>query len=421
MIFKEEQRNQPIERGQVWEAFKKVRSKGGSAGVDGITIEMVEQNPRKYLYPVWNRMSSGSYFPKPVKQVLIPKYDGSKRALGIPTVCDRVAQTVIKEELEGIVDSQFSANSFGYRPNKSAHDAVEQCRINCLRNNWVIDLDIKGFFDNIDHQLMIRALKRFTTEKHILLYVKRWLKAPVQLKDGKLKYNESKGTPQGGVISPLLANIFLHFAFDKWFEESYPESTYERYADDIIIHCKTFGVAMDLLKAIRERMKQCRLELSPKKSRIVYCKRNQKKHPPFKPKYVSFDFLGFTFKPRMIKTKSGKFYRGFTPGISKKSQKVINQTMYKLRLHRMVHLQLSDLANIIAAKLRGWINYYGRIRMSELRGVMRNLNFRLAKWVRNKFKRFRKRSKRHAYEWLRNVSIHYPNLFVHWQYGFLPK
>ena len=229
MIFEEKQKSQPIKKRQVWDAFKKVKANGGSAGVDGITIEMVEGNPRKYLYPVWNRMSSGSYHPKPVRQVMIPKYDGSERALGIPTVCDRVAQMVIKEELEAIVDKHFSASSFGYRPNKSAHGAVEQCRINCMQYNWAIDLDIKGFFDNIDHRLMIRGLKRFTNERHILLYVKRWLKAPVQLKDGTLTNTEGKGTPQGGVISPILANIFQHFAFDTWFEENYSEFAFERY------------------------------------------------------------------------------------------------------------------------------------------------------------------------------------------------
>jgi RNA-directed DNA polymerase len=216
MIFGEKQKSQPIEKRQVWEAFKKVKANGGSAGVDGLEIRDVESNPAKHLYPVWNRMASGSYYPKPVRQVLIPKYDGSMRPLGIPTVCDRVAQMVIKEELEAIVDKQFSANSFGYRPNKSAHDAVEQCRINCMKYNWAIDLDIKGFFDNIDHRLMIRALKRFTDKKHILLYVKRWLKAPVQLKDGSLKQNQGKGTPQGGVITPctqVITFFFLPYIF----------------------------------------------------------------------------------------------------------------------------------------------------------------------------------------------------------------
>ena len=419
MIFEEKQKPFPIEKQQVWDAFKAVKKNGGSAGVDGINIIDIESNPRKYLYPIWNRMASGSYFPKPVRQELIPKYDGSKRVLGIPTVSDRVAQMVIKEELEGIADSHFSANSFGYRPNKSAHDAVEQCRINCLKFNWAIDLDIKGFFDNIDHQLMLRALKRFTTEKHILLYVKRWLKAPVQLKDGSLKQNESKGTPQGGVISPLLANIFLHFAFDRWFEETYPELVFERYADDIIIHCKHFKQALRVLETVNKRMNQCKLKLKREKTNIVYCKRNQKKHPPFKPKYVSFDFLGFTFKPRIVRS-NGRLHLGFTPAISKRSQKVISQTLFKMKIHRMSHLQLSKVAEILADKLRGWINYFGKVRMSEMRFVFRTINFRLIKWVRNKYKRFRRRHWYFAYIWLKETSNKYPTMFVHWKYGFTP-
>ena len=226
MIFKEEQKSQPITRLQVWEAFKEVAANGGSHGVDGVTIEQVKANPRKYLYPLWNRMASGSYFPKAVRQVLIPKSDGTKRPLGIPTVVDRTAQQVIKDELEETVDVQLSENSYGYRPRKSAHEAIEQCRINCMKYSWAIDLDIKGFFDNINHELLMKAVRKFTDKKHILLYVERWLKCAVLQTNGTLKESEGKGTPQGGVISPLLANIFLHFAFDKWFEKTYPENRF---------------------------------------------------------------------------------------------------------------------------------------------------------------------------------------------------
>jgi len=419
MIFGEKQRSQPIGRRQVWEAFKAVKSNGGSAGVDGIEIAHIESNPRKYLYPVFVRMASGSYYPMPVRQELIPKYDGSKRALGIPTVRDRVAQTVIKEELESIVDKHFSVNSFGYRPGKSAHQAVEQCRINCLRYNWAIDLDIKGFFDTIDHRLMMRALRRFTTKRHIGLYCERWLKAPVQLKDGTIKQSEGKGTPQGGVISPVLANIFLHFAFDTWFEESYSDLVFERYADDIIIHCKHFKQALSVLKAVNTRMHVCKLELKRQKTNIVYCKRNQRKHPPFKPQYVSFDFLGFTFKPRIVRS-NGKLHLGFTPAISRKAQKVIAEKFFELKLHRMVHLQLPQIANILADKLRGWFNYFGKFRLSEMRFIMRVLNFRLVRWVKNKYKRFRNRHWYFAYKWLREISSKYPAMFEHWKMGFSP-
>jgi group II intron reverse transcriptase/maturase len=419
MIFKEKQKSQPIEKRQVWEAFKKVRSNKGASGVDNVSIQEVSARPMKYLYPVWNRLASGSYFPKPVREVEIPKSDGRIRKLGIPTVQDRTAQMVIREELEQIVDKQFSNDSFGYRPNKSAHQAIKQCRENCMKMDWAIDLDIKSFFDEIDHGLMLKALSHFTKKKHIHLYVKRWLEASVQKKDGKI-YPRSKGTPQGGVISPLLANIFLHVVFDKWIEKHHPEVKFERYADDIIIHCQNFKQAMRTLEAVKARFKQCKLQIKEGKSNIVYCKRNQKKHPPFKVHYVTFDFLGFTFKPRMVKGYFGNFHLGFTPSISRRNQKRINQILFKLKLHRMVHLRLSDLAGIIADRLRGWIYYYGKVRMSELHYVFRILNMRLAKWVRNKYRRFRRKHWFFAYKWLQETAKHYPNMFVHWHYGFKP-
>lgn len=419
MIFKEKQKSQPIEKRQVWEAFKKVRSNKGASGVDNVSIQEVSTRPMKYLYPVWNRLASGSYFPKPVREVAIPKADGRIRKLGIPTVQDRTAQMVIREELEQIVDKQFSKNSFGYRPNKSAHQAITQCRKNCMEMDWAIDLDIKSFFDEIDHDLMLKALGHFTKERHIHLYVKRWLEASVQKKDGKI-HPRSKGTPQGGVISPLLANIFLHVVFDKWIEKHHSEVKFERYADDIIIHCQNFKQAMRTLEAVKARFKQCKLQIKEGKSNIVYCKRNQKKHPPFKVHYVTFDFLGFTFKPRMVKGYFGNFHLGFTPSISRRNQKRINQILFKLKLHRMVHLRLSDLAGIIADRLRGWIYYYGKVRMSELHYVFRFLNMRLAKWVRNKYRRFRRKHWFFAYKWLQETAKHYPNLFVHWHYGFKP-
>ncbi len=419
MIFKEKQKSQPISKRQVMEAFKKVRSNKGASGVDDLSIREVQSRPIKYLYPVWNRLASGSYFPKPVREVEIPKTDGRIRKLGIPTVQDRTAQMVIREELEQIVDKQFSKNSFGYRPGKSSHYAIKQCRKNCMEMDWAIDLDIKSFFDEIDHTLMLQALGHFTKKKHIHLYVKRWLEASVQKKDGTI-HPRIKGTPQGGVISPLLANIFLHIVFDSWIETHHSEVKFERYADDIIIHCDNFKQALRTLEAVKARLSQCKLEIKSGKSNIVYCKRNQKKHPPFKVNYVTFDFLGFTFKPRMVKGYFGNFHLGFTPSISRKSQKRINQTLFKMKLHRMVHLRLLDLAGIIADKVRGWIHYYGKVRMSELHYVFRFLNKRLAKWVRNKYRRFRRKHWFAAYKWLQETAKQYPNMFVHWQYGFTP-
>ncbi len=419
MIFKEEQKRYPIEKSEVWEAFKQVRAKGGSPGVDGITVEEVDSKPRKYLYPVWNRLTSGSYFPPAVRQKLIPKDNGKIRTLGIPTVRDRVAQMVIKEKLENQVDKHFSANSFGYRPGKGAHDAIRQCRANCFRYSWAIDLDIEGFFDNIDHELMMQMAGRFTQEKYILMYAERWLKAPVMLLNGTLKENKDKGTPQGGVISPLLANIFLHFAFDEWFGEQYPKGAFERYADDIIVHCRQFEEAEKTLEAIEQRLKEFKLNLNRSKTKIVYCNSNQKQHFPVEKQSRSFDFLGYTFKPRIVST--GKRLKlGFSPAISKKSQKRISEVCFKLRIHRMVHLNIGKIAEMLNVRIRGWINYYGKFRMSGMQGVFRILNYRLALWVRNKYRRFRKKHWFHAYKWLVGISRDFPTLFVHWKYGFLP-
>jgi RNA-directed DNA polymerase len=419
MIFVKEQKTHPITTVHVLNAFKRVRANDGSAGVDKTTIAEVDANKRKYLYPLWNRLASGSYYPKSVRQKLISKGGGKKRALGIPTITDRVAQQVVATELESIVDKQFSRNSFGYRPNKSAHDAIEQCRINCLKYSWVVDLDIKGFFDNIDHVLLLKGLRHYTDRKHILMYCERWLQAPVQLPDGTIKHPEGKGTPQGGVISPILANIFLDIVFDKWIEKNYPEVKFERYADDIVVHCQNIKQALRLMEAIKKRLKDCKLELSQEKSKIVYCRRNQKKQPPFKVYYQKFDFLGFTFKPRIIQER-GKIKLGFTPAISQKNIARITDELRKLEIHRWVHFPLSRIAEMLKAKIRGWLNYYSKFRKSELRKLFRVVNLRLAKWVRNKYRKFRRRHWFLAYKYIQGIAKSYPNLFEHWKHGFQP-
>lgn len=420
MIFNEGHKSQPITKVQVNEAFKKIKANKGSAGVDGITIETVSTNPRKYLYPLWNRMSSGSYFPKPVRQVLIPKGNGKMRPLGIPTVLDRVAQQVIATELENDVDRHFSPNSFGYRPNKSAHQAIEQCRINCMKSSWVIDLDIKGFFDNIDHELLLKSVAHYTQKKHILLYVKRWIEAAVELPDGTIKHPKGKGTPQGGVISPVFANIFMDIVFDKWISKRNPDNSFERYADDIIVHCKNIKEALRLLEAIKERFSACKLELNREKTKIVYCRRNQKRQPPFKVRYQKFDFLGYTFKPRM-EMKGGKFRMGFSPAISQKSISRITAELFKMKIHRWVHFPLGKIAALLRLKIRGWLNYYGVFRKSEMRRLFKVLNQRLIKWVRNKYKRFKRKHWYYALKHLKGIAKSYPNMFEHWKYeGFRP-
>jgi group II intron reverse transcriptase/maturase len=410
----------PITEEQVWEAYKLVKGKGNAPGVDGICIDDISRNPGKHLYPVWNRLASGSYFAPAVKRHEIFKEDGSKRTLGIPTIKDRIAQTVIAKELELIVEPRFHNNSFGYRPNRDAHQAIEQARTNCWKYAWVIDMDIKGFFDTIDHGLMIRALRYFTNEKHILLYAKRWLKAPIQLKDGTQIQNTEKGTPQGGVISPVLANIFLHVVFDKWMDLHYPDCPFERYADDVIIHVKNEPYARQILKEVRQRFEECKLELHPEKTKLVYCNRKGRRKKK-EVKHQQFDFLGFTFRPRKLMTKDGQLMFGFSPAISRKRTKRIVATCRKLRFHRWTHLNIHQLARALSSKIRGWINYYGKFHFTEMKRAFLHLNRRLAKWAFNKYKRFKRRKTvYYARVWLREVSKNYQYLFPHWKYGFTP-
>ena len=420
MTLLKETKSFPITREQVWEAFKYVKSNKGSSGVDGISVSTISSDPKKYLYPVWNRLASGSYFPPAVKQVEIRKTDGKTRKLGIPTVADRVAQMVIAKELEAIVEKHFSENSFAYRPKKGAHQAIEQAKRNCWKYSHVVDMDIKGFFDNIDHGLMIKAVRHFTQEKHIILYVKRWLKAPIKLKDGTLIQNLEKGTPQGGVISPLLANIFLHFTFDKWMELNFPFCPFERYADDIIVHARNKSEATNVLRRVSQRMQQCKLELHPEKTKIVYCP-SLKRRKGKKNEIQKFDFLGFTFRSRKVVTKTGKATVGFLPSISNNSAKRIVKEWRKLNIHRWTTKNIEHLSEALSARIRGWIQYYGRVDKTGMNTLFLRINNRLVKWACNKYKRFKRyNSFRLARKWLRNVAHRYSYLFPHWQHGFKP-
>ncbi len=405
-----------IPKREVWEAYKKVRANQGAAGVDGQSIADFEADLSNNLYKIWNRMSSGSYFPPPVRLVEIPKATGGLRPLGIPTVADRVAQMVVKMHLEPLVEPCFHADSYGYRPGKSALDAVATARQRCWRSDWVIDLDIKGFFDNLDHDLVMKAVRHHDKTPWVLLYIERWLKAPVQRQDGS-QQERTKGSPQGAVISPLLANLFLHHAFDTWMRRNYPDVQFERYADDVIVHAKSKAQAEQLLEAIRARRAECGLELHPEKTKIVYCQDSDRKGQH---EHIQFDFLGYTFRPRRAKNYRGKPFVSFLPGVSNKAGKAIRATIRDWRLAATRnHQSLEDLARLVNPSVSGWVNYYGRFYRSALTPVLRHLERALVRWACRKYKRFRGHVTRAAH-WLGRVARRDPNLFVLWQVGIRP-
>ncbi len=399
-----------ISKNQVWEAFKRVKANRGAAGVDGQSIADFEEDLKNNLYKVWNRMSSGSYFPPPVRRVEIPKGDGKKRLLGIPTVADRIAQMVVKQLLEPLIDPYFHEDSYGYRPGKSAVEAVGVARQRCWRNPWVLDLDIKGFFDNIDHELMMKAVRQHTDCRWVLMYVERWLKCPVQYPDGSIE-TRSKGTPQGGVVSPLLANLFLHYAFDKWMGRAFPAVLFERYADDVVCHCSSESQTERLRVAIERRLMECRLELHPEKTKIVYCKEDDRRRDY--PNYT-FDFLGYTFRPRVAMSKKESLFVGFLPAMSNKASKLIRDEMRSWRIHNRTDKSLEDFSRMFNPKLRGWINYYAKFYKSEMYKVFHILNRMITKWAMRKYKNLRGRQRR-ATHWLGRIALLQPQLFAHWQ------
>ena len=399
-----------ISKRQVWEVYKRVKANKGAAGVDGQSIEAFEEDLEGNLYKLWNRLASGSYFPSPVLRVEIPKIDGRMRPLGIPTVADRVAQMVAKQNLEPALEEHFHPDSYGYRPGKSALDAVGAARKRCWKYDWVVDLDIKGFFDNLDHELLMRAVRTHTQEPWVLLYIERWLKAPIAMPDGTQVVPE-KGTPQGGVASPLLANLFLHYALDLWMVREYPQIPFERYADDAVCHCRSEAQAEALLKALNRRMEEVGLELHPQKTKIVYCKDDDRRedYP-----HTSFDFLGYTFRSRRSKNRWGKFFINFSPAISNQAAKALRQRSRGWHWPERSDLQLEDLARMFNPIIQGWINYYRRYYPSALYPTLKCLERRLAMWATRKYKRLR-HHRRRAAQWLTRIARKQPTLFAHWR------
>lgn len=397
----------------VYEAFLAVKANAGAAGVDKETIEDFATNLKDNLYRIWNRMSSGSYFPPPVKAVAIPKKNGGERILGIPTVADRVAQMVVKRILEPDLEPIFLPDSYGYRPGKSALDAVAVTRERCWRYDWVLEFDIKGLFDNIDHALLQRALEKHTACEWVRLYIGRWLMAPLQLADGTL-VARTKGTPQGGVVSPLMANLFLHYAFDVWMTRTYPGVPWCRYADDGLVHCRTEQEAQAIMAALSARLAECGLQMHPEKTQIVYCRDGSRKerHPNTK-----FDFLGYTFRPRVVKNrKRNSLFVSFTPAVSAKALKSMRQTTRRLNYRNRTELSLRDISRQFNPVLRGWIAYYGRFSPSALYPVFRHVNKTLIAWAMRKYRRL-KGHKTRASLFLESVAEKHPSLFVHWQKG----
>jgi RNA-directed DNA polymerase len=398
-----------ISKKLVWEAWKRIKANKGASGVDSQTIQDFEEDLKNNLYKIWNRMSSGSYFPPPVRRVEIPKDGGGRRPLGIPTVADRVAQMVVLMMFEPEVEPIFHQDSYGYRAGKSAVDAVETARKRCWSYDWVIDLDIRGFFDNIDHELMMKAVRKHAKCKWMQLYIERWLKAPVQLEDGTLQYRD-KGTPQGGVISPLLANLFLHYAFDAWMVRTFPESPFERYADDVVVHCKTREKAVQVKDSIEKRLAECKLVMHPEKTKIVYCKDSSRKgnYPD-----ICFDFLGFSFRPRKSMGKRGLIFTGYLPAISNKAIKRIGNTVRSWKLRRWVGCNIVELATALNPVIRGWLNYYSHFYKRACYRIAMILDLALVRWAMRKFRKMGSYHKSTAY--VKRLRSQQPELFHHWQ------
>jgi RNA-directed DNA polymerase len=400
-----------ISKREVWEAYEKVKANKGAPGVDDCSIDEFEKDLKNNLYKIWNRMSSGSYFPPPVLAVEIPKpHGGGTRILGVPTVADRIAQTVAARRLEEKVEPIFHPDSYGYRPARSALDAVGRCRERCWRYDWVIDLDIQKFFDSVPWHLIVKAVEAHTDVPWVLLYVKRWLAASVRLPDGTLAERD-RGTPQGSAISPVLANLFMHYAFDAWMAREFPSVPFERYADDAVVHCKSERQARHVRQAIADRMAEVGLRLHPDKTKIVYCKDGNR---PSSYEHTAFTFLGFTFRQRRARNRHGKSFSNFLPAISKDALNKISAAVRSWRLHLRIGHTFKDLARRINPIVAGWMQYYGAFYRSALSPLLQRINAYLMRWIRKKYKRLR--GKKKARECWQGITERYPLMFAHWKW-----
>ena len=401
-----------ISKRAVWEAYRRVKENRGAAGVDHQSLEDFGADLSNNLYKLWNRLASGSCFPPPVLMVEIPKAQGGIRTLGIPTVADRIAQMVVKQAFEPCVEPHFHADSYGYRPGKSALQAVGVTRQRCWRYDYVLEFDIKGLFDAIDHTLLLRAVDKHTNCRWVRLYIERWLTAPFQQADGK-RLERTRGTPQGGVISPVLSNLFLHYVFDQWMERNFPNNPFARYADDGVVHCRSEAQARYLKSRLERRFRECKLELHPDKTQIVCCHVGKQYTTQIS---KQFDFLGFCFRPRLVRNRDGKLFVGFSPALSPRAAKRIRQQIRRWRLHFRVSQSLEDIASRVNPIIRGWVNYYGAYQRSSLVSVLRHIDRHLVKWVKWKYKKKGQYTRR-ARRWLGQVARYHPELFAHWRLG----
>jgi len=404
-----------IDKWHVYKAYQAVKANAGSAGVDGQSLKMFEEDLKGNLYKIWNRMSSGSYFPPPVKAVAIPKKSGGERILGVPTVADRVAQMVVKQEVEPEIEAKFLPDSYGYRPGRSALDAIGVTRKRCWRYDWVLEFAIKGLFDNIDHTLLLRAVEMHVKCRWAILYIKRWLTAPLQHADGTL-LKRTQGTPQGGVVSPILANLFLHYTFDVWMTKKFPGNPWCRYADDGLVHCRTENQALAIKSALGERFTECHLEMHPEKTKIAYCKdSSRRKDYPI----TEFDFLGYTFRARKaLNRKRKSLFINFTPAVSNSAVKAMRQRTRKLNYRNRTELSLAEISQYYNPVLRGWLTYYGKFSRSAMYPVFRHFNKTLVAWAMKKYKKL-KGHKIRAGRFIEQIARREPHLFVHWQNGMI--